>query len=119
MEHAVCRVDELAPGERRVVTIGRRDVLIVRAADGSFRALRDVCPHQGARLSAGYLGGVVVAERVGEYRVERDDEIVRCPWHNFEFDSATGVCLVQPDRYRVKTYPVSVRDDAVVVDVRD
>ena len=27
---------------------------------------------------------------------ERDGEIIRCPWHAWQFDIATGQCLVDP-----------------------
>ena len=51
---------------------------------------------------------------VADYTVERDGEIIRCPWHLWEFEIATGRCLVD-SRARVKTYPVHVEEDRVVV----
>jgi nitrite reductase/ring-hydroxylating ferredoxin subunit len=44
----------------------------------------------------------------------RDGEIIRCPWHLWEFDLLTGLCLVDP-KVRVKTYPVSIEAGEVVV----
>ena len=46
--------------------------------------------------------------------IVRDGEIIRCPWHLWEFDIATGECLVDP-QMRVKTYPVAIEDGVVVV----
>ena len=43
----------------------------------------------------------------------REGEIIRCPWHLWEFEIATGRCLVDPRR--VKTYPVAIEDGQVVV----
>jgi nitrite reductase/ring-hydroxylating ferredoxin subunit len=101
MKYTVCAAGALQPGEKRGVEIGRRHVVVVRAADGSFHALVDVCPHQGARLSAGPLAGYVL----------------RCPWHNFGFDVRSGRSVLEPDRYRVKTYDVTIENGDLVVDV--
>ena len=117
MHAVVCRRDELAPGEKRALDVGGRRSVLVRTGDGRYFALADVCPHQGARLSDGHLGDELVAERVGERRLHRPAEILRCPWHNFAFDVTTGRSLLEPERYRVKTYPASVEDGDVVVEV--
>jgi nitrite reductase (NADH) small subunit len=117
---AVCRVDELAPGEKRAVQVGRRRIVLVRGADGRCWALADTCPHQGARLSDGHLGGRLIATGVGACHVEREGEVLRCPWHNFAFDVTTGRSLLEPDRYRVKSYRVVVEDGRIVLpDVGD
>jgi len=44
----------------------------------------------------------------GEYRFQREGEILRCPWHGWEFDLATGRSVFDPERMRVKAYPVEV-----------
>jgi nitrite reductase/ring-hydroxylating ferredoxin subunit len=49
-----------------------------------------------------------------EFAIERDGEIIRCPWHLWEFEIATGRCLVDA-RMRVKTYPTTIEDGWVVV----
>ena len=45
-------------------------------------------------------------------------EVLRCPWHQWAFDIATGRCLVDPE-IRAKTYPVKIKDDDVVVEYED
>ncbi len=53
--------------------------------------------------------------------MDRDGEILRCPWHNRAFDTTDGSCLADA-RPRVKTCPVSevsVEGDDVVVDTVD
>jgi nitrite reductase (NADH) small subunit len=114
--HRVCAADALAPGEKRAVEVAGRHVVVVRTGDGSFHALADVCPHQGARLSGGPLGGAVV-DHEGSPAVERAGEVIRCPWHNFAFDVCTGRSLLEPDRYRVRVYDVAVENGEVVVEV--
>jgi nitrite reductase/ring-hydroxylating ferredoxin subunit len=46
--------------------------------------------------------------------IVREGEIIRCPWHLWEFEIATGRCLVDP-HVRVKTYPVAIEDGQVIV----
>lgn len=40
--------------------------------------------------------------------------VVRCPWHKWEFDIATGRCLVD-QRLRVRRYPVRIVGEEIVV----
>ena len=47
--------------------------------------------------------------------VDGDGEILRCPWHQWPFEIATGRCLVDP-KARVKTYPVRVVGNDIVVE---
>jgi 3-phenylpropionate/trans-cinnamate dioxygenase ferredoxin subunit len=38
----------------------------------------------------------------------REGEILRCPWHGWEFDILTGRSIFNPHRTRVKAYDVTV-----------
>ncbi len=76
--------------------------------DGRFYALRNACPHQGGPLCLGVLTGLVVPDQPGRYRYLRRGEILRCPWHGWEFDVRTGQSYVDPARTRVRTYPVEL-----------
>jgi nitrite reductase (NADH) small subunit len=108
--------DELSIGDIRSVRIGPVDVALMKAPSGHIFALRDSCAHNGALLSRGRLGPLVVSNGPGNY--ERDDSrcAVRCPWHGFEFDVETGLCPADPTRFRVRVYPVSIEDGFVVVE---
>lgn len=117
MGYRICSEDELRPGEKRAVSIGSRRLLLARTDAGRLCALADVCPHQGARLSEGYLSDEFVAPDGGRPRAVRPKEVIRCPWHNFAYDLLTGRSLLEPERYRVKTYPVEVVDGEIVVDL--
>jgi hypothetical protein len=50
----------------------------------------------------------------GELTLGSRDSVVRCPWHKWEFDIATGRCLVD-ERLRVRRYAVRLEDDEVVI----
>ena len=80
---------------------------------GTFHALADRCPHRGAPLCTGMIATPVQVD--GETVVLGPRRsIVRCPWHKWEFEIASGRCLVDP-RLRVRRYAVHADDEHVVV----
>lgn len=111
---------EFAVGTRRLIVPFRgRAGIGVFNVNGTYHALRNLCPHKAGPLCAGRVSGRVVADApptADETNLDlvREGEIIRCPWHLWEFDILTGTCLVDP-KMRVKTYPVSVEEGEVVV----
>ena len=105
--YVVARVDELPNGSRKIVQAGNRSVGVF-SIDGRYYALRNACPHQGAPLCIGPVTGTNFATKPYELSYERDGEIVRCPWHGWEFDIITGRSVFNPHKTRVKAYEVSV-----------
>ncbi|HEY3111322.1 MAG TPA: Rieske 2Fe-2S domain-containing protein [Chloroflexota bacterium] len=112
-EHRVARVDELRPGERKVVSLGRLQIGLFRIGD-EYYALPNICPHQFGPLCQGKLGGAVVATADTGWRPEwfYDGEVVTCPWHGLEFRVPTGRCLALP-KVRLRRYPVKIEGDDV------
>ena len=51
----------------------------------------------------------------GEIEYTKLGEIIRCPWHGWEFDVRTGQSYCDPRRFRVKAYPVNVEPGTAVV----
>jgi len=45
---------------------------------------------------------------VGEFRLEREGEIIRCPWHGWEFDIKTGCSIFNPREVKTARYDVLV-----------
>jgi nitrite reductase/ring-hydroxylating ferredoxin subunit len=113
---AVCELAEIPPGSRKIVSVGRLSIGIFNV-DGTLFALKNTCPHRGAPLCTGQWGGTMLPSDAGEYRYGSDGLVVRCPWHHWEYDLQTGRSLVDPDRYRVKSYPVRVQGTSVIVDM--
>lgn len=108
--HIVAKVDEIAPGERKIVDVAGRSIGVFNV-NGEFFALRNRCPHQGGPLCRGQQLGSLVSTRPGEYVYDRQGELIRCPWHGWEFDLRTGASWFDPQRTKVRTYDVSIRDD--------
>lgn len=116
--HIVGPVSEFAPGDRRIVEVEGRSVGVFNV-NGRFYALRNVCPHQAAPLCLGSVKGMTLPSAPGEYEWGRDGEILRCPWHGWEFDITNGRSIFNPHRTRVKTYEVTVEADEDGAEVED
>lgn len=105
--HVVARVGDVPPGSRVLVTLDGREIGVFNV-DGEFFAVRNRCPHQAGPLCEGILTRPVSSTRPGEYAFTEEGGILRCPWHQWEFDLATGRSWCDPDRVRVRSYPVVV-----------
>ncbi len=92
-------LDELPPGSLMEAERGE-DVYAICNVGGEVRALSGVCPHQGGPLGEGVLAG----------------GLITCPWHMWEFDSATGGCTFD-ESVKVPVYSVRVENGAVLVDI--
>jgi nitrite reductase (NADH) small subunit len=115
-EHVVCDATELPAGERKIVKIGRASIGVFNV-EGELYAVRNICPHHGAELCLGKVSGTMLPSGPGEWDYSDDNVVVRCPRHRWEFDLGNGLSLIDPQKWRVKTYPVRVHDDKVVVEV--
>ncbi len=95
-------VGDVPPGEAKAVEIDGERVALYNV-DGAFFATCDVCSHDEAYLSEGWL----------------DDDIVTCPAHGAEFSVRTGEALSLPASVPVATYPVRVDGEDILVAVGD
>lgn len=104
----------LPEGAHRAELPGGRGVVLVRRGQ-RWWALRDTCPHQGARLSAGAVSGRVLPCLPGQdIAMQSDEPVLVCPWHGWEFDVATGTCVTDATQ-RVRAYEVRVEAGRVLV----
>ena len=84
------------PGERCLWRIEGRSIALFNVS-GELFAIDDSCPHAGASLANGVVSG----------------RTVQCRAHGLRFDMATG-CMLPPG-LRVRTYPLSIDGDRVVL----
>jgi len=104
---------DLKPGKLARYEILGEPVMLGRSPKGEVFALRDICPHRAAPLSAGRF----IAEPGG-------GETVACPYHGWRF-GADGGCAAIPSlvdgqamdvsRIRVRRYPVAESQGLVFV----
>jgi nitrite reductase (NADH) small subunit len=59
----------------------------------------------------------MLPSRPQEYVLGYEDRVLRCPWHGWEFDLETGESLFDPERWRVRVYPVRVEDGEILVEI--
>jgi 3-phenylpropionate/trans-cinnamate dioxygenase ferredoxin subunit len=113
--HVVAPTSEIAPGDRKLFTVKGRPIAIFNLG-GQFYGMLNRCPHQGGSLCDGIITGLVQSSIPGEYAYTRVGEIVRCPWHGWEFDIRTGQSYCDPEQIRTKSYQVTAEPGASVVE---
>jgi 3-phenylpropionate/trans-cinnamate dioxygenase ferredoxin subunit len=109
-QHVVGTVQELPPGSRKIVDVEGRSIGVFNVG-GTFYALRNSCPHQAAPLCRGSVKGMTTWSKENTYEYVRDGEILRCPWHGWEFDVTNGRSIFNPHKVRVRAYQVTVEPD--------
>jgi 3-phenylpropionate/trans-cinnamate dioxygenase ferredoxin subunit len=77
---------------------------------GRFYGLANRCPHMGAPVCKGLLTGTAVSDAPYSSTWVREGEILRCPWHAWEFDIATGETITTPVR-KIQAFPVEVDEN--------
>ena len=113
--YVVGTVDEIPPGGRKLVEVKGRAIVIFNVG-GEYFALNNRCPHKGGSLCQGRLTGLVESVEPGTYRYSRRGEIIRCPWHGWEFDIRTGRSRCDPQTLRARNYAVSVQPGAELME---
>ena len=114
-KHVVAAVGDIPPGTRRLAQVNGRAIVVFNLG-GEFFALNNRCPHRGGSLHQGKQTGLIESDAPGEYCYSRKGEIIRCPWHGWEFDIRTGKSWCDPARVRVRQYPVSVKPGSELVE---
>jgi phenylpropionate dioxygenase-like ring-hydroxylating dioxygenase large terminal subunit len=74
------RADQLQKGKTKTALLLGHPLLLGRKNDGRIFAMRDLCPHRGIPLSAGWFDG----------------ERVTCKYHGWEFEPCSGQCQLIP-----------------------
>jgi len=96
----VAALSELSEGDAFPVKLGDRLIALYQL-DGKVYAIDDVCTHEFAQLSQGFVEG-------GE---------IECPLHQARFDIRTGRCLAPPATEDLQSYAVRIEGNDVYVNV--
>jgi 3-phenylpropionate/trans-cinnamate dioxygenase ferredoxin subunit len=94
----VATASEVAVGTAKQVIIEGRKIALVNA-QGTFYAIDDTCTHEDESLAVGRVVG----------------DIIACPKHGSRFHAPTGRVLSLPAVRPLRTYPVRVEGDDVLV----
>jgi nitrite reductase (NADH) small subunit len=106
--HPVAQTADVPPGARKLVTVGPVEIGLFNVG-GVIHAYRNVCPHAGGPVCQGRISGTSLPSKVYEYAYGMEGRILRCPWHGWEFDLASGQHLVDPET-RLKEIRVESED---------
>lgn len=97
---AVANVGDIKPGQIKTFAIDGHRILIADW-EGTLFATQDVCTHDGGPLGDGELV----------------DGEIECPRHGGRFDLKTGAVTALPPIIPIKTFPVRVEGEKILVQV--
>jgi 3-phenylpropionate/trans-cinnamate dioxygenase ferredoxin subunit len=98
----VCPADELGPGAMRLVEHDGTKIGVFNCG-GELLAIEDRCSHDDGPLAEGEF--------------DADTCTVECPRHGSLFDLATGRPKTLPAYAPVRTFPVSIEERTVTLEV--
>ncbi|MDF2721722.1 MAG: (2Fe-2S)-binding protein [Paenibacillus sp.] len=114
-KYRVCSVQDVPDGGKKIVEAKGMELGIYNVS-GRWQAWRNLCPHAAAPVCEGVTCGTRLPSLVYEYQYGRDREIIRCPWHGWEFDLLTGKHLADnTGKVKLRGYEVQVVGDDVYV----
>jgi NAD(P)H-dependent nitrite reductase small subunit len=99
---SVAAASDLPPGASLAVRVGDLSIALFNVG-GSLYAIDNICPHAGAPLARGALGGP-------------DGAVVTCPLHGWRFDVRTGRSPHLRGE-QVRTFAVQMTDGEILVDI--
>lgn len=108
-KYYAAKVDELLERGRMNVLVKGLDIGLF-AVDGVPYAWRNLCPHAGAPVCMGKRIGTTLPSEVYRYVYGKEQEVVRCPWHGWEFDLRTGKHLAAGSNTKLRGYELAVED---------
>lgn len=103
----VARTEEIPEGRRLIVDVGGREVGIFNIK-GRYYGMLNRCPHVGGPLCQGQLVNTVTSTGPGHITLDESQDLLTCPWHNWEFDIKTGQSYWDPKHMRARPFAVGV-----------
>ncbi len=91
---------DIKPGERKIVEVAGQFVAIFNV-DGQYYAIEDICSHDGGPVAEGDLDGYEIA----------------CPRHGAHFDIRDGRVLSFPAITPIRSFPIKVEGDDILVEI--
>ncbi|HPE62168.1 MAG: non-heme iron oxygenase ferredoxin subunit [Thiothrix sp.] len=94
-------INEIKPGKMKRVALENGQHILVCNVDGQFHAVDDRCTHEDASLYLGCLKG----------------DRVQCSLHGGMFNVRTGEPAEEPAEIALKTWPVQIVDDRIMITI--
>ncbi|MED5020121.1 Rieske (2Fe-2S) protein [Paenibacillus chibensis] len=118
MRVKVAEPDAISEGGKLIVKLKEMEIGLFRIG-GKYYAWRNVCPHAAAPVCAGTIRGTRLPSGVYDYEYGLEDQVLRCPWHGWEFDLKSGHHLAAGSDAKLRGYPVETDDAGVYVVLRE
>lgn len=94
----IAKTADLKPGQMKTFAVDGKQILLANW-QGTLFATQDLCTHDNGTLSDGELV----------------DGEIECPRHGAHFELATGRVTALPAMFPIKTFPVKVDGETVLV----
>lgn len=94
----IAETNQIEEGQMKTAVIEGR-IITVAKVEGRYFAFDDVCTHEECSLATGYLEG----------------KTIECPCHGSKFNVETGAVANLPAVVPIKTYPVKVEGNSILV----
>ena len=97
----VASVSDVAEGQMHAVRVGEREIALYQLPDGTFHATDNICSHEYAQLTDGWL----------------ENGCVECPLHAARFDVKSGKALCAPAEKDLDVFEIKVDGGDLLVKV--
>lgn len=97
----LCAQGDIGPGEMQRLDIPGLPPLAAYNVDGEIYCTSNLCTHQLAILTEGFL----------------EDDVVECPFHGGSFNVRTGAALEFPCTTPLRTFPVTAVGEELYIDI--
>jgi len=95
----VAAVSDVAEGQVHAVRVDGREIAVYHLPGGEFRATDNICTHEYAQLSDGWL----------------ENGAIECPLHAARFDIRTGKALCAPAEEDLKVFEIRVEGGDLLI----
>lgn len=110
-KYFACTVKEFEEEGRIIVQMNKLEVGIFKVSN-HFYAWINICPHGAAPICEGSICGTRLPSLVYHYQYGKEQEVIRCPWHGWEFDLKTGKHLAN-QKAKLKEVEVKVEGEEI------
>jgi nitrite reductase/ring-hydroxylating ferredoxin subunit len=97
----VATVSDVAEGQVHAVRVGEREIALYHLPGGEYRATDNICTHEYAQLSDGWL----------------EDGCIECPLHAARFDVRSGKALCAPAEQDIDVFEIRVEGNDLLVNM--
>jgi nitrite reductase/ring-hydroxylating ferredoxin subunit len=92
---------DIAENTAKAVRVGDKEIALYHLPGGEFRATDNICTHEYARLTDGWL----------------EDGCIECPLHAARFDIRSGKALCAPADVDLAVFQVKAEGDDLLIKV--